>query len=573
MLLTALAAGCLAAVDIPDTRLATYVTPARILWISPEDGCSVKDAELLLGPRFGQVPEGAFWKGSGCLLTNAGKRPGLLLDFGREIHGGIELGCGLYTEDAELTRSTVACRVRFGESVSEAMAELGERGTGNWHAMRDTVETVMSTGLRTFGDTGFRFVRIDLVDEGTLQLDYVRAVSKMRPMQSRGAFRSSDERLNRIYATAVQTAHLCAQRFIWDGIKRDRLVWGGDMYPQVVTILSVFGDDPVVIDSIDYLGKVTPPDKWMCIPSYSMWWIRALRDWYFFTGDAGAIRERADYLRATFDHLSKHIAEDGRCTVSNAVLDWPTRKNPPAAVAGHQALFSDTFRRGAEIAEALGDAAWAADMTAKAAKTALAGLEPHGSKPAAAMLAYGGLRDSKEMFAESLGCGGHNGISTFFGYFMIETMSAAGENQYALDTIRDYWGAMLDMGATSFWESFDISWTNNATRIDELPVPGKKDIHGDYGEFCYKGCRHSLCHGWSCGPAAWCIHHVLGIRALDAGCKTVAVKPFLGDLEWAEGAMALPGGKALKVRVEKRADGTLKTSVSSPEGVKVIVTE
>ena len=21
-----------------------------------------------------------------------------------------------------------------------------------------------------------------------------------------------------------------------------------------------------------------------------------------------------------------------------------------------------------------------------------------------------------------------------------------------------------------------------------------KDIHGDYGEFCYKGFRHSLCH-------------------------------------------------------------------------------
>jgi hypothetical protein len=47
-----------------------------------------------------------------------------------------------------------------------------------------------------------------------------------------------------------------------------------------------------------------------------------------------------------------------------------------------------------------------------------------------------------------------------------------------------------------------VAWTNNAFRIDELPVAGKKDIHGDYGEFCYKGFRHSLCHGWSSGPAA-----------------------------------------------------------------------
>jgi hypothetical protein len=34
---------------------------------------------------------------------------------------------------------------------------------------------------------------------------------------------------------------------------------------------------------------------------------------------------------------------------------------------------------------------------------------------------------------------------------MIEAMSAAGEHQRALDTVRDYWGGMIDMGATSFW--------------------------------------------------------------------------------------------------------------------------
>lgn len=57
--------------------------------------------------------------------------------------------------------------------------------------------------------------------------------------------------------------------------------------------------------------------------------------------------------------------------------------------------------------------------------------------------------------------------------------------------MRDYWGAMLDVGATSFWENFDIAWTNNCFRIDEMPVAGKTDIHGDYGEFCYPGFRHS----------------------------------------------------------------------------------
>ncbi|MBR3820517.1 MAG: alpha-L-rhamnosidase, partial [Kiritimatiellae bacterium] len=197
-------------------------------------------------------------------------------------------------------------------------------------------------------------------------------------------------------------------------------------------------------------------------------------------------------------------------------------------------------------------------------------LESHGSKSAAAFLVLGGFRDAREMFAETIGRNGHSGVSTFFGYYMLEAMSAACEDQRALDTVRDYWGGMLDMGATSFWENFDVSWTNNAVRIDQMPVSGKKDIHGDFGEFCYPGFRHSLCHGWSGGPAAWCINHVLGVRPLDVGCRTVEVKPFLGDLEWAEGSMALPGGRMIRVRVDKLPDGSLKTSVHAPDDVKIV---
>jgi hypothetical protein len=153
---------------------------------------------------------------------------------------------------------------------------------------------------------------------------------------------------------------------------------------------------------------------------------------------------------------------------------------------------------------------------------------------------------------------------------MIEAMSAAGERQRALDTVRDYWGAMLDVGATSFWEDFKLSWTNNCFRIDEMPVTGKKDVHGDYGEFCYPGFRHSLCHGWASGPASWCIKHILGLRPLDIGCRRIGVNPFLGDLKWAEGAMALPDGNAAKVTIKKLPDGKVDIKVNAPDWVEIV---
>lgn len=556
--------------EIPDPRLSSYLSPVRIAWVSENDGKrSVENPGRLVAPRYGQVPEGKFWKGNGCLFTNNGANPGILLDFGKEIHGAVEIGCGLYTEDKALTRSTVKCRIRLGESATEAMSELRENGATNGHGMRDMTEDLISTGMRVFGDMGFRFVRIDLLEPGTLQLEYVRAISKMRPLKQVGAFRSSDSRLNAIFDTAVRTAHLCAQRFIWDGIKRDRLVWGGDMYPQIQTILAVYGADPVVTDSLGYLGDVTPPDEWMCIPSYTMWWLAGVYEHFMASGDVRFIRERKDYIAATYENLSRYIAEDGSCTISNCVLDWPTRKNPPASKAGHQALFSNTFALGAKMAAAADDNVWADDLSAKAEKTALGTLSPHGSKPAAAMLALYGLRDAGEMYRESIGKDALSGMSTFFGSFILDAMCKAGERQKALDSLRGYWGAMLDMGATSFWEGFDVAWTNNAVRIDELPVQGRPNIHADFGDFCYKGCRNSLCHGWGSSPASWLIRNVLGIRPLEPGCRKVEVKPFLGNLEWAEGALATPAGP-VTVKVRKKPDGSLDVSVAAPDGISVV---
>ena len=74
----------------------------------------------------------------------------------------------------------------------------------------------------------------------------------------------------------------------------------------------------------------------------------------------------------------------------------------------------------------------------------------------------------------------------------------------------------------------------------------------------------------SCGPASWLINHVLGIRPVTPGCGKVEVRPFLGDLDWAEGAMALPDGRAVKVRAEKRPDGTLDVKIDAPAGIEIV---
>ena len=63
--------------------------------------------------------------------------------------------------------------------------------------------------------------------------------------------------------------------------------------------------------------------------------------------------------------------------------------------------------------------------------------------------------------------------------------------------------------------------------------------------------------------------HVLGIVPLEPGCKSVAVRPHLGHLKWAEGTFPTPWG-VIRVRHERGADGKVSTSVSAPDGVRVV---
>lgn len=555
-----------AQIERADSRIRTIVQPLRIVAVSDKGALSGPSGQLC-GARFGQVPEGRFLGGSGPVLQ---KGQWIVLDFGREIHGSLQIGSGAGSGHS-------ACvSVRFGESVSEAMSRLGEKGACNDHAIRDDLVRLPWLGRREIGETGFRFVHIANAGDGPVQLEYVRAVSTMRPMERLGAFKCSDERLNAVWETSVRTVHLCCQDYIWDGIKRDRLVWMGDTHPETKAILSVFGAQSIIPETLDYAAATTPPESaWMNnMATYTLWWIRNLAEWYRFCGDRAYLKKHAGYLEKTVRHVLGSVGADG-VWKSDTFLDWPTQANKAAAAAGTQglllmALDDAAFLMDEIAAESGRPLAVRESLSSARGRVAATRPDPRGAKTAAAMLALSGLRDAKEMYLSSLGLGGHGGVSTFYGYYMLEAMAAAGETRRALDTMRGYWGGMLDMGATSFWEDFNLAWTNGAFRIDEMPVAGKRDVHGDFGAYCYRGFRHSLCHGWSSGPAAFCIERILGIRAVGVGSRAFEVKPDLGDLEWAEGSMALPGGRRLKVRARRLADGTTDVKIDAPPDIRIV---
>lgn len=560
-----------------DARTREYITPVRVVWTNSTDLISNPDALLQEGNGQADFMERTF-----CDMKSTRKvHPAIILDFGKELHGGLQIVTGMGSDH------NVRIRVRFGESVSETMSEIdGKNGAKNDHAIRDQEVLLPWFGVKEIGNSGFRFVRIDLIsDNKELSLKEVRAIALYRDVPYRGAFKSNDERLNQIWQTGAYTVHQCMQEFLWDGIKRDRLVWMGDMHPEIMTISNVFGYNEVVPKSLDLARDSTPLPGWMNgMYPYSMWWVLAQRDWYWYNGDKEYLEQQREYLLGLLELFHKRVDEKGFELSGGDFLDWPSEENEPAQKAGVQALMMMTMKSAAELCDILGETAMAErcrDCHARMAsvadqvseeyyKVALAPGEP-GSKQGTSLMVLADMIDAKKANEEVIKVEGARGFSTFYGYYMLQAMAKAGDYAGAMKFISEFWGAMIDLGATTFWEDFHTDWLkDDVAPITDLVPAGKKDIHGDFGAYCYKGLRHSLCHGWASGPTAWLSQHVLGVEIVEPGYKVVRINPNLGDLEWVEGAVPTPYGD-IKISHRKDADGKVVSKVDAPSGVTVIM--
>ena len=562
-----------------DILTRTYITPKQVFWTS--SATSVRDAQLLLKPNTGQSD--IFASGM-CQLVNKGSdKASVILDFGKEIHGGLKIVISTVSP-----ARTPVFRVRFGESVSETCSELNtttslvETGSNevmdlknntatNDHAMRDMELTCPYYGSIEIGSTGYRFVRLDLLtDDMLVNLKEVTAILRYRDIPYEGSFNCSDQRLNDIWMTGAYTVHLNMQEYIWDGIKRDRLIWLGDMHPETSTISYVFGEDESVYSSLDLAVKQYPlPNYFNGMSAYSMWYLIMQYDWYMHFGNIDFLRKHGDYIKGLVDLIDTKVDAEGNDELGGGrFLDWPSSPNEKGVHSGYRALIVWAMNDAAKLCRILGDEPQAKKAEAIVARLNKKIMPSNNLKQAEGLMAIAGLKSAEDA-AKAILEGGPKGFSTFYGYYMLQALAMDGKYAEALDIISKFWGGMLDLGATTFWEDFNLDWVDNVGRIDEFVPAGKKDIHGDFGAYCYPGFRHSFCHGWASGPTAWMSQHVLGIEPLEPGCRKVSVKPHLGNLEWAEGTCPTPMGN-IYVKHVRQADGSVKSLIKAPKGVKVV---
>lgn len=542
-----------------DKRVHKLVLPTRVVMTSGK----VTGAERLLVGKKLQI---GLQESDITVLDNRDedKHAFAVLDFGKEIHGGIRL-----LTAASERQGDVHVRLTFGESVGEVLSNIGEKGACNDHSTRDFEVTLPIYSDLTFGQTGFRFVKIELLDgDGLLNLKAAVADFVYTDVEYKGSFRCSDDLINRIYDTAAYTCHLNLQNgAVWDGIKRDRLVWIGDSHPEMLTVKTVFGDVSCIEENLEFAIGEGLGDRWInTIPAYSLWWLIVADDWSRYKADYTFVTEHRDFCTELINRICGLVNDDGTDSLPSYFLDWPTAGVLEAKTAGVHGLLILALNASADMMEHIGE-----NQLAKRCHERVGCLHRahtdggHFSQSNAILYLADAAGDEA---IRKIDENGADGMSTYMGYYILTALANAGKTDRAVEIMKEYYGAMLSVGATTFWEDFHMDWLDNSGRIDEPTPEGMLDIHGDHGDFCYKGFRHSLCHGWASAVAVFISENILGVK-VGYGGDTVSINPKLGMLDYAEGCVPTRHG-IVKVYASKDAFGKTVVDFTVPNGVTVV---
>jgi len=532
-----------------------YINPVRIVDYKNVEN---KDSFLmkhplqieLCGKTFATMKDGSF----------------IILDFGKELSGGIRIFNCYSSPNNSL-------RIRFGESVGETCSEIGEKGSTNDHSTRDLNMFIPMMSDMKVGCTGFRFVRIDFKGE-FLNIRNIVAACDNDTRKEYGYFISNDNLLNEIWNTGAYTLRLNLHNgLFWDGVKRDRLCWIGDSYPEMKASQCLYKNVKEIKNSLDFTAKMTAKGEWMNgIPTYNLWWLMILADNYLYDGDKAFVLSQREVVVDTIKKFDSCIDANGTVNLPMLFIDWPTHwlegdpdlDKKEDEITSTYIMLDMAFKKVKKLFTDIKDDEILRLVNGILSRLSNQNREVLKFKQVAALSVLNG---SKKSYEELLFNGGAKGLSTFQSYFVLSAMASYGRYEETLNILKEYYGGMLSVGSTTFWEDFDIEWLHNCSRIDEMPVKGKKDIHGDYGKFCYSGYRHSLCHGWSSAFIGYLVETVAGLKIIDS--THYSFKPHMSGLKNLKCGIPTPYGM-IEI-VNKVSNGKLLSKIiNCPKEITIV---
>lgn len=391
------------------------------------------------------------------------------------------------------------------------------------------------------------------------------------PFELKARFDSDREDLSKIVEIGWRTARLCAMETYMDCPYYEQLQYIGDTRIQAMVSLYCSGDDRLLRNAMDQMDHSRiaegltlsrhPSSSPQIIPTFSLWYIGMLHDYWMYGSDSEFVRAKIPGSRQIFDFFRRYQQPDGslKGVPYWNFTDWvmnrrgwitgvaPLGKDGESSVMDLQLLLA--YRTAAQLESGLGMDAFAAQYNRQADRLAqtirgkywdpsraiLADTPEKNvfSQHANALAILSGLVSGNEatlLAKKILADSSLAPASIYFKYYLHRALIQAGLGNDYLGWL-DKWHENISMGLSTWAEDYDV----NAARSD--------------------------CHAWGASPNIEMYRTVLGIDSAAPGFAEVTIEPRLGPLKKAGGSIPHPLGEIAVAYERKRGEWEIEVDL------------
>lgn len=382
------------------------------------------------------------------------------------------------------------------------------------------------------------------------------------PFKRVAKFNADGKNLQQILDIGWRTARLCAVETYMDCPYYEQLQYIGDTRIQALISFYNSGDDRLVRNALNLMDHSRiaegltlsrhPSFSPQIIPTFSLWYIGMLYDYWMYRPDSSFVKEKLPGTRMVLEFFNRYQQADGSLKevpywnftdwVEN-VPGWnggvgPVGRDGSSAILDLQLLLA--YQTAATLEKSLGMNAYDELYTGRAALLAKTirdkyydearGIfadtpeKQHFSQHTNTLAILTGIVSGEE--ANRIGSIMLSDTtlapaSIYFKYYLNQGLVKAGFGNDYLKWL-DKWHENISLGMTTWAEDYDI----NTARSD--------------------------CHAWGASPNIEFFRTVLGIDTDAPGFSSVKIEPRLGDLKNAAGEIPHPRGTiAVSYTLEK----------------------
>lgn len=399
----------------------------------------------------------------------------------------------------------------------------------------------------------YRYIQLRVTTRAEpLVIDDIYGTATGYPFEYKAKLESENPELNKMLEIGWHTARLCAVETYMDCPYYEQLQYIGDARIQGMVSLYNSGDDRLLRNALNQMDNSRQPEGVTLsrhpsftpqyIPTFSLWYIGMLHDYWMYGGDSSFINDKLAGARQVLKYFRGYQQPDGSLkgvpywmfTDWVNAKDWnagtgPIGKDGSSALLDLQLLWA--YQLAADMENRTGLKEYASLYMKYALQLKVTITKKYWddskklfadrpekdlfSQHANSLAILTGMVDKKEATALSQQLLTNNTLAAatiYFKYYLHLALIKAGLGNEYLKWL-DKWRENIQMGLTTWAEMSDVS----ASRSD--------------------------CHAWGSSPNIEFFRTVLGINSNAPGFAKVKIEPQLGDLKNISGEIPHPNGK------------------------------